>query len=311
MLTTYPTSGSATLYTLLGHNPSTKSLRAGQVRSDLINFYFEDAYEPAHDGFKPMVQDSVFDCGELAIITFLQAKYYGKPLVLLPATVGGRFQHHTIVYNSERGQLGPKDLNGKKIGVRAYTQTTVTWVRGILRTEYGVDPDSVTWVSFEEPHLSEYVEPANVIKAPKGKKLDQMLLDGEIDAAVLGNKPPEDPRLIPVITDANKEALSWSRRTGIIPMNHMIVVHEGLSRQRPDIVKSLYDLLLESRDRDVPAAVGATQMRPFGVEALRPSLEAIIDFAFHDRLIGRRLSVDELFDDTTEQLASEVDLVSA
>ncbi|MGH6860091.1 MAG: phosphate ABC transporter substrate-binding protein [Phyllobacterium sp.] len=307
MLTTYPTAGPATLYTLLGHNPSTKSLRSGAIHSDLINFYLEDAYDPAHDGFKAMVKDSVFDCGELAIVTFLQAKYYGKPLVLLPATVGGRFQHHTIVYNSERGRLHPQDLNGKRIGVRAYTQTTVTWIRGILRTEYGVDPDTVTWVSFEEPHVTEYKEPGNVEKAAKGKKLTQMLLDGEIDATVLGNKPPEDARLKTLIVNPHEEASAWSRRTGIIPMNHMMVVHRELSRQRPDVVQNLYRLILESRDRDAKPAAGAIQMRPFGVEALRPSLGAIIDFAFHDGLIGRRLSVDELFDETTASLSAELE----
>src|SRR5690349_4843186 len=80
-----------------------------------------------------------------------------------------------------------RDLNGKRVGVRAYTQTTGVWVRGFLAEDYGVDLKSVTWVTFEDPHLAEYREPPNVTRAQGGKPLNQMLLDGEIDAAILGD----------------------------------------------------------------------------------------------------------------------------
>ncbi|MEZ2127743.1 MULTISPECIES: ABC transporter substrate-binding protein [unclassified Sinorhizobium] len=301
MTHSYPTTGAVRLHTLLAEkNASTRSLTSGAVKSDLVIFDF-DAPELIHHGFKPMVREGKFDWGELAIVTFLQAKFYGKPLVLLPAVIGGRFQHNCVAYNSAFGTLRPADLNGKRIGVRSYTQTTGVWIRGILQNEYGVDPASVHWITFEDAHLGEYKEPANVVVAPKGMKLKDMLFAGEVDAAMIGSDMPKDDRIKTVIPDPKKDALAWHARTGVIPMNHMVVVREELSRRRPDVVREIYRMLLESRDLDTQPVDGL-QMRPFGVEALRPSLEMIIDYAFQQKVIGRRLSVDELFDDTTRKL---------
>src|SRR5882762_7148094 len=87
-----------------------------------------------------MVRDNQYDGGELAIITFLQAKAYGKPYVLLPAPISGRFQHHCIGYNAEHiGELKPKDIEGRRVGVRSYAQTTGLWVLVFLMLQHGVN----------------------------------------------------------------------------------------------------------------------------------------------------------------------------
>lgn len=298
----YPSQGKVRLHTLLGDNPSTRSLKDGTLKSELLSFDFDDSFKITHDGFKPMVRDGRFDCGELAIVTYLQARALGRPLLLLPAPIGGRFQHHTLAHDASRGTLLPQGLAGKRIGIRSYTQTTVTWVRGILRTEYGVSPEDVHWVAQEDAHMAEYSEPDNVSRV-EDRPLSQLLLDGDVDAAILGNKKPDDPRLQPVIADPEAAATDWHRRTGIVPINHIFVVRADLSRQRPDVIRALYDLLLESRDRDIPSERGR-QMRPFTLAALLPSLEAIIDFALFDGLIDRRLSVGDLFDETTAALGA-------
>src|SRR6185295_14469028 len=97
--------------------------------------------KPANKFFKPMVRELKFDISEMADVTAIQAKAYGKPSVLIPATVMGRSQHGTLLYNAARGTLTPSDLPGKRIGVRSYSQTTSTWLRGILQNDYGVDID--------------------------------------------------------------------------------------------------------------------------------------------------------------------------
>ena len=117
-------------------------------------------------GFKPMVREHKFDCGELAIVTFLQAREFGLPYVLLPATVVGRGQLHTVAYNSERGTMKPSDLNGKKFGVRSYTQTTGIWVRGILGESFGVDWSKVEITTMEDPHVAQYKDPSFVKRVP-------------------------------------------------------------------------------------------------------------------------------------------------
>lgn len=286
------------LQTLLDEYPVTRAIHDGTVSSPLIRFAFAP-YKPANNGFKPMVREMAFDAGELAIITFLMARALDRPLVLLPATISGRFQHHCIAYNSDKGTLSPADLAGRRIGVRAYSQTTGAWVRGILQNEYGVDLSSVTWVTFEDPHVQGFAEPSNVVRGEPGQKLKEMLLDGSLDAAMLGSDMPDDPRLKTVIPDPMVAAQAWHDRTGVTPINHMFVVRQDLSRDRPDIVRDLFRMLKESK---VAAGLKGPDMRPYGVAALRTSLETAILYAEQQGLLARRLTVDELFDDVTRVL---------
>lgn len=288
------------LFTLLGDYPNTLPIKQGALPSGLVEFEFADI-KVANTGFKPLVRDHKFDLGELAIVTYLQAKAYGKPYVLLPAPVVARSQHHTIAYNPERGELSPKNLEGKRVGIRAYTVTTAVWVRSILHGQFGVDLDKIHWVTFEDPHLAEYTDPPVVERAPPGKTLVQMLLDGEIAAAVVGDKLP-DPRLKLLIPDHETAAQVWAKQRGV-PLNHLLVIRSELSQKRPDVVREVFRIFKEARD--IAARNGnknAAQIQ-FGLAPNRAALETIINSAFEQKLIPRRFSVDELFDDVTRDLA--------
>lgn len=289
------------LFTLMGSYPNAMALKDGRIRSDLLEFDFADV-KVSNTAFKPLVREAKFDLAEVAIVTFLQAKLYGKPYVLIPATVVGRGQLHTIAYNPERGHLGPGDLNGRTVGVRAYTQTTGTWVRGILAEQYGVDLGTLNWVTFEESHVAEYKDPPNVRRAPEGKQLVQMLLDGELDAAVVGDKFP-DPRLKPLIPDAEAANRAWSQTHGGVPINHMLVIREQLAQLRPDLVREVYRVFREAKAASF-AEAGVPELDPlrFGIEPNRRSLEIIIDFAVRQGLLPRPFTVDELFTDTMRTL---------
>ena len=288
------------LHTMMGNYPNTAPLKSGAMKSDLIDYDFCEV-KVANNLFKSVVRDAKYDVAELAIVTYLQAKAYGKPYVLIPAVLVSRGQHHTIGYNPERGALKPSDLNGKRVGVRAYTVTTGTWVRGILASDYGVDLDSVEWVTFEDPHVAEYHDPAAIKRAPEGKEIAKMLLDGEISAAILGDKFP-DARLKQLIPDAEGAAKKWAERHHGIPINHMVVVREELSRSRPDVVKEVFRTIYESKKAAGLSDTGELDPYRFGVEACRPILEIIIDYCFQQKLIPRRVAVDELFDDNTRAL---------
>jgi 4,5-dihydroxyphthalate decarboxylase len=292
-----------TLRTMLGNYPNTKAIKSAAVRSDLVGFDFVEV-KVANNLFKQIVRDAKYDLAELAIVTYLQARTYGKPYVLLPAVLVSRGQHHTIAYNADRGMLEPSDLAGKRVGVRAYTVTTGTWVRGILASDYGVDLNKVEWITFEDPHVAEYRDPEIVKRAPPGKELVQMLLDGELDAAVVGDKLP-DPRLKQLIPDADAVASHWAKIHHGVPINHMVVVRRELSASRPDAVQDVFRQLLESKHAaGLPADGAPLDPLRFGVEACRPTLEIIIDYCHRQQLIPRRLSVDELFDDTTRILGA-------
>jgi 4,5-dihydroxyphthalate decarboxylase len=294
-----PASGPVKLRTNLADYPVTLAMKDGRVVSPLVSLDYCGP-KAAHDGFKDMLRRTAYDAGELAIVCYLQARAYEKPYVALPAPISGRFQHHCIGFNIEHGDLKPKDIEGRSVGVRTYAQTTGLWVRGILQHEYGVDLDRVTWLTVDEPHLAEYQDPANCRHLPAGKKIDQMMLSGEIAAAILGIDMPKDPRVRTLVPNANAAARQWHQREGIVPINHMFVVHRDVSKHRPDVVRELYRMIAESRaltPREVTDA-----LPPLGLEANRKGLEMAIDWSYEQRIIPRRLKVDELFDDTTANL---------
>ncbi len=299
----FPSAGPVTLRTNLADYPATRALKAGKVHSDLVRFDFAGPKQ-AHEGFKAMVRERRFEAGELAIVTFLQAKAYGKPLVLLPAVVMGRFQHQCILTATTRGAIKPKDLEGRRVGIRSYTQTTGVWVRGILQHEYGVDLSRVTWVCNDDGHLAEYREPPGIERTPPGaKKVEAMLLDGELDAAILGNDMPGEPRVRHLIENPREAALAWARKHGTVPINHLFAVDAALAERRPDVVREIFALLLASK-RAAPPAPDGLDFLPFGVEAMRKALALAIQYAFEQQVIPRRFKVDELFDDTTRALGA-------
>jgi 4,5-dihydroxyphthalate decarboxylase len=288
-----------TLKTNLADSPVVAAMKDGRVTSDLVKLDFCGP-KTAHDGFKAMLRTHAFDAGELAIVTFLQAKAYGKPFVMMPAPVVGRFQHHCMGFNKEFGHLNPKDIEGKKVGVRSYAQTTGLWMRGILQHEYGVDLDKVTWMTVDESHLAEYQDPANCQRLPAGSSIAQMMLDGELAAALLGNDMPKDPRVQTLVPEPFAAAKAWYEREGVVPINHLFVVHEDISRKRPDVVREIYRMIKESR-KLAPASALET-LPPLGLEANRKGLEMAIEWSFEQKIIPRKFSVDELFDDTTGAL---------
>src|SRR5215467_5525371 len=280
--------------------PHTLPLKRGEVGSSRIAFAFSDI-KPANRFFKPMVRERKFDVSEMAIATLVQAKAYGKPLVLIPATVMGRFQHGAILCNAAC-PLAPAELAGKRVGVRAYSQTTAVWVRGILENDYGVDLGKVRWVTFEDGHVPEYREPDGVERASADKNLLKMLRDGELDAAIYGADLPKDPALTSLIPDPDNAARTWYARHKVVPINHMVVVTEKLAKSNPKIVEEIYRLLLQAKTAAGLPKAGAIAFLAFGLKACQPALQTIITYALQQRLIPRKLEVDELFDDTTRAL---------
>jgi len=290
------------LRTLLATYPHTAPLKKGEVTSDRVAFDFIDV-APVWSGFKAMVRERRFDVSEMAIVTYLIAKSFGKPMVLLPAVMTGRIQHAWAIYNGERGTLTPSDLAGKRVGIRSFTTTTGAWLRGMFANDYGLDLASVRWITFEDAHVAEFVDTTE--RAPAGKKIVEMLLDGELDA-VFGERS-DDPRIKPLFGDPAAAAEAWYKKHGIVPLNHMVVVSTELAKSQPDVVAEVFALLKESKRRAAAAgALGSVANGidhiPFGLEACRPALARIIDYAAQQQLIPRRFTVEELFDDTTRAL---------
>jgi 4,5-dihydroxyphthalate decarboxylase len=290
-----------TLDACFGTYPHTRPLKNGDIKSDRVALHFTEV-EPINKAFLQMVRQEKFDVSEMAIATYLQAKAYGKPMTLLPVTMMGRFQHGTMLYNSERGTVTPEGLAGRRVGVRAFSQTTGVWLRGILWKDYGLDLGKVKWVTFEDAHVPEYRDPPGVERAAEGKDLLKMLLDGELDAGIFGGNVPADPRLKSVIADPEAAAKEWYKKHGTVPINHMVVVKSSLAQSDPSAVREVFRMLAESKKAAGLPKAGAIDTIPLGFHAVKPALDLISSYALEMKIIPRRYSVEELFDDTTRVL---------
>jgi 4,5-dihydroxyphthalate decarboxylase len=285
-----------TLKTLIGTYPHTAPLKSGAVRSDRFDLAFTEIV-PVWDGFKGMIREDRYELSEMAVVTYLLAKAHGKPLALLPAAMIGRFQHPYAIYNATKGEMSPADLNGKRVGIRSFTTTTGAWIRGILANDYGVDLDSIEWITFEDPHVAEYKDTTK--RAPEGKKIVPMLLDGELDA-VLG-ETSSDPRVKPLFGDPQAEAQRWYAKHKAVPINHLMVMRSADVAADPGTAREAYRLLLEGKR--LAGAPPKLDPLPFGIGANRASLALIAEYVYQQKLIPRRISVDEMFAETRDILA--------
>ena len=290
-----------TINACFGTYPQTQALKSGQIKSDRVQLRLTEV-NPVYKAFLMMAREQRFDVSEMALVTYLQAKAYGKPITLMPATMFGRFQHGTMLYNSERGTLTTDDLVGRRIGVRSFAQTTGCWLRGILWKDYGLDLSKVKWVTFEDAHLAEFRDPPGVERAAEGKDMTKMVLEGELDAAIFGGNVPSDPRLKSVIPDPDIAAKEWHGKHGTVPINHMVVVKNSLSQSDPGAVREVFRMLHDSKKAAGLPKPGTIDTLPFGLEAVRPALELMSSYALEMKIIPRRYSVEELFDDTTRAL---------
>ncbi|MGH6790369.1 MAG: hypothetical protein ACRECC_11900 [Pseudolabrys sp.] len=281
-----------TLRIAIGDYPHTLPLKRDEITSPWLKLDFVEV-KPMHKAFKPMVREHAYDASEMALVTFLQAKEHNKGLNLLPAAMLARFQHGTMLFNAERGKLGPTDLPGKRIGVRAYSQTTGGWLRGILQNDYGADLSRVQWVTFEDGHVAEVRDPPGVVRARPDQDITKMLIDGELDAAIYGAELPKDARLQSVVANPEAAAKEWYAKHKLVPVNHMVVVKDELARSNPRAVAELYRLLEEGRKAAL--STGGIDTAPFGKDANRPCLYLLISYCVQQKLISRRLNVDELW----------------
>jgi 4,5-dihydroxyphthalate decarboxylase len=289
----------------------TAALKDGSVKPEGAELEIVEV-SPIVGAFRRMVRGLEFDVSEMAITTYLAAREYGKRFTAIPVFPVRAFHHAPIAVNIRSGVGEPKDLEGKQVGVRAYTVTTGVWARGILATEYGVDLDKVQWVVFDEEHVQEYRPPSNVENASPGSNIGKMLAEGEL-AAAIGAGQVDSPDVKPLIPDAQAAQSAWYRKTGIYPINHMVVIKDSLLEQDASLasrVSRAFDqakqVFLRRLDSGEPLAgedealakrralVGEDPI-PYGIENNRPALDAIIRFAHDQHILSKRVAAEEIF----------------
>jgi 4,5-dihydroxyphthalate decarboxylase len=309
----------------------TRALKWGDVRIEGVDPAFVEVV-PIIGAFRRMVRDVEFDVCEMAPTTYMIARALGAPFIALPIFLMRRFHHGGFVVRPDSGIEVPKDLEGKKVGVRAYSVTTGVWTRGIFVNEYGLDSAKVTWVVDDEEHVTTLKLPANVVHAPEGKSLQSMMKAGEIQAGFTGPAgvgragPPISgwekagaaaaaadtyPELI---ADVEKVEADWFRRSGIYPIHGLIVVKDEHIKRHPWLARSLMNAFvaakkpyLEELRRGQGDSPEDKRYRnflslmsdplPYGIAANRPSIEALVSYSLQQELIPSRPQLDRVFVD--------------
>lgn len=307
------------LKTALVTHGHTLPLKDGTVKPRTFEFEFEDV-PVIIKAFRRMVRGLELDISEMAITTYLCARAHGKPFTALPIFPMRAFHHGAIVYNTKTGVRGPKDLEGRKVGVnRGYTVTTGLWARSILQHQYGVDLSRITWVLSGDEHVAEYQPPSNVVSIEAGKTLEDLLISGEIVAAI--GVQVDSPDVKPLIPNAREAGLEALRHGGLYPINHTVVVRDDLLAAHGDLAPDIFDAFVEAKRLYVqrlkecrieqPSPSDQVFQRvmeitgdplPYGIEPNRRALEAIVQYSVEQGILSRPFDVDELFPQSTQGL---------
>jgi 4,5-dihydroxyphthalate decarboxylase len=260
-----------------------------------------------------MLEHEAYAVSEMAVGAYLQSLAAGQPARLLPVTMLGRFHHSSISVRIAAGIASPRELEGRRVGVRAYSQTTGLWARGILHSEFGVDLADVHWITAEASHVPGYEDPPNVTRDPRAVDLRAILRDGVVDAALMASTPGATDGIEPLFADARELELAWFERTHVVPINHVLMVSQSVLDAHIELISALWSALRDGKERyltalrasggqtpdermQVEVLLRGGDPLPFGVETMLPALEMAIDFAHTQRLIPRRFAVDDLFD---------------
>lgn len=268
----------------IGRTKQSAAVLDGGVASPLR--LHDAGIKPISKAFAPMVREGRFEASEMAIATFLMARAWGKPLVLLPVIMAARFQEGALFCRKDGPIRSPADLAGRRVGVRAYSQTTGMWLRGTLQHEHGVAPESVRWITFEDAHVAEYRDPPFVERAPPGGDLLTMLGDGSLDAAIFGNEVPEDPSLSTVFPDPATAGEAFRAAHGFVPVNHLLVLRRDVAESRPEVAPELVRLF------------GGTTRA-----ALEPAIALAARFSAEQGLLPRPLTMDEVWEGLPPEVA--------
>src|SRR5438128_3723811 len=307
----------------------TAALKDGSVAIEGVDAEFVEVV-PIIAAFRRMVRDIEFDVCELAPTTYMIARACGAPYIALPVFLMRRFHHGGFVVRPDAGIKAPKDLEGKKVGVRAYSVTTGVWTRGIFINEYGLDSSKGTWVVDDEEHVTSLELPPNVVHAPDGKSLASMMATGEIQAGFTGpagvgragppisgwDKASEAAAAADIYPEliANVEQVEadWFRRSGIYPIHGLIVVKDEHIKRYPSLTRSFMNAFaaarkpyLEKLERDPGSSPEDKRYRhflslmsdplPYGMAANRPSIEALVTYSLQQKLIPSRPQLDQVF----------------
>lgn len=307
-----------------GDYESIRALKEGTVKPDGIELTVLTDMSSDVRHWR-MIRNREFDVAELSMSNYLMAKYTGLPFVAIPVFLHRRFRHGFVFLNAAKGITKPTDLIGRKVGLRNFQATANLWIRGILEHEYQVPHRQIQWFKQDEEEV-EWTPPAdlNIQRIANGKSVERMVVDGDLDALI-------HPELIQPILDKDKRVtrlfpnyrhleMDYFKRTGIFPIMHTTAIKEELVQQYPWLAISLMQAFEESKKiaykrMENPRIVPLAWFRSFWEEqeeilgedpwvyglgdVNRTNLETLIQYSQEQGLLGKKMSIEELFINST------------
>jgi 4,5-dihydroxyphthalate decarboxylase len=299
-----------------------------EVRPEGIDLQFV-AIDSPREVFDRMTGGTEFDAAEFSITEFAARLAVDRcPFVAIPVFPSRAFRHGAITINERLGIRAPNDLEGRRIGVPLYSMTAAVWIRAHLQHDYGVDLSTVTWVEgsmdsaakYGNPNVMPLATPVRIEAARPGASLGDLLEGGEIAAAIGTGVPAaikRSPDLRRLFPDYRIVERDYFLRTGIFPIMHLVAIRREVYEAHPFVAKSLYDAFCKSkavamaRMRDtialrymlpwLPAHVEDTEdvfgqdAWPYGVDANRPTLEALMAYLAEQGLTERPTKIEDIF----------------
>ncbi len=301
------------------------ALRTGDVSIEGIDLNYVAINSP-REIFDRMGGREEFDLAEFSSSEFISRFVRGDcSLVALPVFPSRVFRHGHIYINQRSGIKHPKDLEHRRVGVALYTQTAAVWIRGHLAHQYGVDLSTIAWlegaVEKSGPHGHPSAPPllksATIERNTSDRSLSELLAAGDIDALAGGRHLRPHPDVVPLFANAKAVERAFFLETGIFPIMHLVAMRRECYERNPWIANSLYQAFVAAKNRaltqlhrrgahpymlpwvehavrEIDEVFGGDPW-PYGIDANRPTLEALVQYLAEQGLIARRVPIESLF----------------
>jgi 4,5-dihydroxyphthalate decarboxylase len=272
------------------------------------------------DRHERMLQREEFDICELSLSSYLMAKSRGMPFTAVAVFPRRLFSHSQMWVNVGAGISSPEDLIGKKVGLSTFQTTLSVLAKGDLQSEYGVEWRKIQWMVAKEETLPfKPQEGVSVQLVPMGKKIGDMLEQGELDALMMPHPPQPivrgSNRIKRLFTDARQEEIRYFRKNGFYPIMHVVAFRDEVLRQFPWLPQNVVDAFEKAKQvckhyYDDPnwsrlvwgrhlfeeeRAIFGEDPWPYGMKKNRANLERFMEYSLDQGLMERKLTVEELF----------------
>ena len=297
-----------------------RALKEGDVKPDGVDLTVLTKMDSTTRHWR-FLRNHEFDIAEVSCSSYLVARDQGHPVDAIPVFLHRRFRHGFIFINTHKGITQPKDLIGKKVGVKQFQATAILWMRGILEHDYGVPHRSIDWYS-ELDESIEFDKPADLklTRLPHEKSVEKMLAEGELDAVLHPDliKPlvDKDPRVGRLFSNPMEEEIRYFKKTGIFPIMHVMGIRREIVEKHPWVPINLYHAFNEAKKiamarlenpRIVPLvfyrdhweeqeAIFGRDPWEYGLgDRNTHALETLVCYSHEQGMIKRRMPLDELF----------------